>query len=136
MLRLPRPPPRPRLPALAQPRVTLMVNNMHHSLAPAPVCEVQLAPEDVCASCFKGPWTNGGTTWSDQMFWFLMCAAHQKQQPVPPSGPRYSVRAANPSASRSPGRTAFWVVATGGFCLAKKSAAFSQRTITREHLCT
>ncbi len=99
------------------------VNNMHHSLDLAHIC-VDAAGSGrckcmrVCVSvcvcvcvcvcvnvraCFKGPWTNGGATWSDQMFWFLMCIAHQKQQPVPLLGPCYPARPANPSASCMPG---------------------------------
>lgn len=92
----------------------LAVNNMHHSLDLVHIC-LHAAGSGRCVSLcvcvclcinvrtwFKGRWTNGGATWSDQMFWFLMCIAHQKQQPVPLLGPCYPVRPANPSASSLP----------------------------------
>lgn len=110
----------------------LTVNNMHHSLDLAHIC-VDAAGRRRCVcvrACFKGPWTNGGATWSDQMFWFLMCIAHQKQQPVPLLGSCYPVMPANPSASCLPGPSALWVLAVSLVCLQFPTCFLSDSTST------
>lgn len=91
-----------------------MVNNIHHSLELAHVCVVLLVVVVcVCARVrVEGAWTNGGGTWLDQMLSYLMCIAHQKQQPVSPLGPCYPVRPDSPSASCLPG---WCILGTGYF---------------------